>query len=412
MNGDSRTRYRDALEHSEFRALFVSQLASITGTSVAAVALTVLVYQRTSSPLLSSLTFALGFVPYLLGGGLLSAVVDRVPPRRLVARCNAAAALVAAAMAWPSAPTWLLLALLVVIGSLTSLAGGAQAALVRTVVPDAAYVPARSLLRIVAQLAQIGGNAVGGALLVILTPSGAILVNAASFGIAALVIRAGVSDVPLAGRRHESHVLRDSLAGMRTVFAIPELRRLLLLSWLVPAFTVAPEALAAPYVAGRGGASSLVGVWLVALPFGMVLGDLAGVWRLGTRSQQRIVAPAAALSFVPYLVFVAHPSIAVALPLLALAGLGSLYSLGLDLRVRDAAPDDLFARVMTLNSAGLMTLQGLGFVLAGATAELVGAPAAIAIAGVCGIVAAVVFGPWREPAGYASEATVSSRADA
>ena len=396
MTGDVRTRYRDALEHSEFRALFVSQLASITGTSVAAVALTVLVYQRTSSPLLSSLTFALGFVPYLLGGGLLSAVVDRVPPRRLVARCNVAAALVAAGMAWPSAPTWLLLALLVVIGSLTSLAGGAHAALVRTVVPDAAYVPARSLLRIVSQLAQIGGNAIGGALLVILTPSGAILVNAASFGIAALTIRLGVSDVPLTGQRQESHVLRDSLTGMRTVFAIPELRRLLLLSWLVPTFTVAPEALAAPYVAGRGGASSLVGVWLVALPVGMVLGDLAGVWRLGARSQRRIVAPAAALSFLPYLVFIAHPAIAVALPLLALAGLGSLYSLGLDLRVRDAAPDDLFARVMTLNSAGLMTLQGLGFVLAGATAELVGAPAAIAIAGVCGIVAAAAFGPWRK----------------
>ena len=410
---EDRTGYRDALERSEFRALFVSQLASIAGTSVAAVALTVLVFQRTASPLLSSLTFALGFVPYLLGGGLLSAVVDRVPPRRLVARCNVAAALVAAGMAWPSAPIWLLLALLVVIGTLTSLAGGAQAELVRTVVPSAAYVPARSLLRIVSQLAQIGGNAVGGALLVVLTPSGAILANAVSFGVAAVVIRVGVSDVPLSGRRTESAVLRDSLAGMRTVFAMRELRRLLLLSWLVPAFTVAPEALAAPYVAGRGGASSLVGVWLVALPAGTVLGDLAGVWRLGARSQRRIVAPAAALSFVPYLVFVAHPSIAVALPLIAVAGLGSLYSLGLDLRVRDAAPEHLFARVMTLNSAGLTTLQGLGFVLAGATAQLVGPPAAIAIAGVCGIAAAAAFGPWRTSTeGYASEATVSSRADA
>jgi MFS family permease len=409
VRDDRRTRYRDAIERPEFRALFVSQLTSVAGTSIAAVALTVLIYERTSSPLLSSLTFALGFVPYVLGGGLLSAVVDRVRPRRLVARCNAVAALVAAAMAWPGAPTWVLLGLLVVVGTLTSLAGGAQAALVRTVVPEHAYVPARSLLRIVAQLAQIGGNAVGGALLVVLTPSGAILANALSFAVAAVVIRLGVSDVGLTGSRHEAHVLRDSIAGMRTVFAIPELRRLLLLGWLVPTFAVAPEALAAPYVAGRGDASSLVGVWLVALPVGMVVGDLAGVWALSARRQRRLVAPAATLSFVPYLVFVAHPVVTVALPILALAGVGAVYALGLDLRVRDAAPEHLFARVMTLNSAGLMTLQGLGFVLAGAIAEVVGAPAAIAIAGVCGLATAVVLGPWRREAPYASATVLSSR---
>ena len=42
---------------------------------------------------------------------------------------------------------------------------------------------------------------------------------------------------------------------------------------------------------------------------------------------------------------------------------------------------------MTLNSAGLMTLQGLGFALAGAVAEVIGPASAVAIAGVCGLVA-------------------------
>ncbi|MGH3001978.1 MAG: MFS transporter [Gaiellaceae bacterium] len=409
MAQETRTRYRDALVHAQFRALFVSQLATVAGTSVAAVALTVLVYERTASPLLSSLTFALGFVPYLLGGGVLSAVVDRVPPRRLVTRCSLGAALVAAAMAWPGAPVWLLLVLLVGIGTLTSLAAGAQAALVRAVVPDDAYVPARSLLRIVAQLAQIVGNAAGGALLVVLTPSGAILTNALSFAVAALVIRLGVSDAPVTGRPAGSAVLRDSLAGARTVLAHAELRRLLLLTWLVPAFSVAPEALAAPYVAGLGGRGWLVGVWLTALPIGMVAGDLAGVWRLTTERQRLVVAPAAAISFVPYLAFSTTPPIMLALPLLALSGAGALYSLGLDLRVRDASPDHLFARVMTLSSAGMMTCQGLGFVLAGAAAQVMGPSAAIAAAGACGIAAAVAFGPWSRRRRYASEAVVSSR---
>jgi len=265
-------------------------------------------------------------------------------------------------------------------------------------------------MRIVAQMAQIGGNAAGGALLLLLSPSGAILVNAASFLGAALVVRFGVGALAAAGEAMQASLLHDSLAGIREVFADHELRRLLLLTWLVPMFSVAPEALAAPYVAGIGGSRALVGIWLIALPIGTIAGDVVGVWRFDSNRQRRLVAPMAAASFVPYLAFFTHPPIAVALPLLAASGFGSLYALGLDLRVRDAADDRLFARVMTISSAGLMTLQGLGFALAGAEAQLIGSPATIVVAGVCGLAAAAVFGPWR--AGQASETIVSSRASA
>src|SRR6266508_2681183 len=114
-----RIGYSEALASGQFRALFASQLVSVSGTSVAAVALTVLVYRRTGSPLLASLTFALGFLPYLLGGGLLSSIVDRVRPRRLVSGCDLASALLAAATAIPALPVPLLLALLLAIGTLS-----------------------------------------------------------------------------------------------------------------------------------------------------------------------------------------------------------------------------------------------------------------------------------------------------
>jgi hypothetical protein len=65
--------------------------------------------------------------------------------------------------------------------------------------------------------------------------------------------------------------------------------------------------------------------------------------------------------------------------------------LGLDARVRDATPPQLFARAMTLNSAGLMTLQGIGFTFAGAVAQAVGPAAAIALAGGLGLTATVVL---------------------
>jgi MFS family permease len=389
--GSARVGYGAALASREFRALFAAQFVSVTGTSVAAVALTILVYRRTESPLLASLTFALGFIPYVLGGGLLSSVVDRMRPRQLLVSSNLAAAVLAAAMAWPSLPIPLLYLLLLAVGTIASLSGGATAALVRASVSDEAYVPGRSLMRIVAQLAQIGGNAGGGALLLVLKPGGALLVNAASFAFAAGAVRLAVADHVSPGERTNATLLRDSLRGARAVLGHAELRRLLLVGWLAPMFSVAPEALAAPYVAHHHGSSSLVGWWLVALPVGVIAGDVAGVRLLTQERQQRLVGPAVVLGFLPYLAFALEPRVPIALVLLVASGACGFYALGLDARVRDAAPPSLFARAMTLNAAGLMTLQGLGFTLAGAVAQLVGAGAAVAVAGVCGLAVVAVL---------------------
>jgi hypothetical protein len=94
-----------------------------------------------------------------------------------------------------------------------------------------------------------------------------------------------------------------------------------------------------------------------------------------------------------------------ALPLLAGAGTGSMYSLGLDSLVRQAAPEHLFARTMAVNTAGLLALQALGFTLAGAVAGIIGPGRAIAGAGLCGIVIVIYLHPRkREVPGGNSQA--------
>jgi MFS family permease len=390
---ETRGRYREALGLGEFRALFVSLCLSISGTSVTAVALTVVVYQRTASPFLSSLTFGLGFLPYLVGGTVLSALVDRIPARRLLTGCALGSAVLVAAMAWPAAPIPALLALLVASSALTSISGGSRAGLVRSIVPDTAYVPARSLLRIASQIAQIAGNAAGGTLLVFVTPHQAMLVNAAAFLGSAALTRFGLRTHSVVAPVTKPTLLRDSLQGLHDVFAVVELRRLLLLGWCVPAFAVAPEALAAPYIGGSGGSTALVGLWLIALPVGMIASDLLGVWFVPLARQRRSVALVAAATFVPFLAFALHPPIVVALPLLVASGLCAAHSLGLDQLVRDAVPRSLFARAMVVNTAGLMTLQGLGFAIAGGVAQLVGPSVAITIAGGCGLASVALLKP-------------------
>jgi hypothetical protein len=390
-----RATYGAALASPGFRALFAAAGLSITGNVVAGIVQTVLIYDRTRSPLLASLSFALGFLPFLVTGTLLSGLVDRAPPRRLLVSGYLIAAAVTALMALPGLSVGVLLALVTAAGFANGLANATQGALLRAAVSEAAYVPARSLMRIAVQVAQVAANPVGGLLIVVFSARGAFTVASGILAAAALIGRAGIKAGPGAGiaAGGPGGVLRDSLRGMREVFTLPGLRRLLLLGWVIPLFSVAPESLAAPYVASQGGSAALVGWWLVGLPAGIVTGDLLGVWLLSRAWQRRIVGAAGLASFLPYLAFAVNPPVAVCVPLLVLSGMCSMYSLGLDAQVREAAPQALFARMMAVSSAGLLTIQALGFPLAGVIGTAVGPGTAVAIAGACGVTGVLALWP-------------------
>lgn len=90
MGGDigAGGRLRDAWAVADFRVLAVAFLITMLGASVASIAMTVLVFESTRSPLLASLTFAAMFLPYLVSGTLMSSLTDRWPKRRLIVVCN------------------------------------------------------------------------------------------------------------------------------------------------------------------------------------------------------------------------------------------------------------------------------------------------------------------------------------
>src|SRR5258708_18215617 len=221
----SEASYAAALANPEFRAILAASAIQITGTVVSAVVLTVLVFERTRSPLLSSLTFTLGFLPYLFAGTVLSGIVDRVPPRRLLASCILGSAGLTAAMAFPRMPVAVLLMLLLGTGALGGIGSATQGALVRSVVPAASYAPARSLIRIAAQVAQLGGNPLGGLLLVAVSASGAFLISSAALGAAAALARFGLGRYPVTGAAAGTALLRDSLPGVRPGVPAHPLRR-------------------------------------------------------------------------------------------------------------------------------------------------------------------------------------------
>ncbi|WP_031089782.1 MFS transporter [Streptomyces sp. NRRL WC-3549] len=380
--------YRAVFAVREFRAVFAAHLLSLLGVTVSELALTVLVYDLTGSPLLSALTFALGLLPYIVGGTLFAGVADRYPARRVLVTCDLVCAGCAAVMVLPGTPVGGLLALRCLVAAVAPVFTGTRTAALTEVLGEGElYVLGRSLLRIVSQSAMLIGFGAGGVLLAALSPRGAIAVTAGTFCCSAALLRFGTRSRPArSGRAGGGRLMGDSLAGARDVLADRRIRALLLLFWVPPFFVVAPEALAAPYAEAIGVGPAGLGLLMCAMAVGHIGAELSVGSALGPRARSRIVLPVAAAGLLPLALYALRPGAVLTVAALVLAGAGAAYVIGLDQWFVRAVPQALLGRAMTLLTAGLMTVQGIGMALAGLAAEFLPVHQVVAGSGVLGTV--------------------------
>lgn len=376
----ARPGYRAVFAVREFRVVFVAHLLSLLGVVVSEIALTVLVYDLTRSPLLSALTFALGFLPYLVGGTLLAGVADRHPPRRVLVVCDLVCAGCVALMVVPATPVAGLLVLRCAVAAVAPVFQGTRTATLADILGEGdLFVLGRSLLRIVSQSALLTGFAVGGLLLTVVAPRGAIAITAATFLASALLLRLGTRKRPARGTR-TTEKKRGNLALLRD----RRVRALMLMFWLPPLFAVVPEALAAAYADQAGVSTAALGLLMCALPVGTIAGELFAGSRLSAATRSRIVYPLVLVGVLPYLLYVLEPGAALAGLALLLAGATGAYTLGLDAWFVAAVPEERRGRAMTLMTAGMMTAQGVGMAGAGLAAEFLPVHLVVAGTGVLG----------------------------
>jgi MFS family permease len=377
--------YRAVFAVREFRAVFAAHLMSMLGTVVCEIALSVLVYRLTGSPLLSALTFAFGLLPYAVGGTLLSAVADRFPARRVLVVCDLLCAACAAGMVVPGIPIALLLVLRCMTAAIAPVFSGTRAATLGDILGEGdLFVLGRSVVRLVAQSAQLVGFAAGGLLLAVVSPRVVLGVTVATFLGSALLLRFGTRRRPARFEVDGGALLSASLSGMRRLFADRRIRALLLLSWVPPMFVVVPEALLTPYADSLGLGPAGLGLLMCGMPIGAITSEALAGSLLGPRGRARLTMPVAVLAMLPMVGYVTHPSLGWALLCQVLTGCGIAYSLGLDQWFIAAVPEELRGRAMTLMTAGLMTTQGLGMFLAGAAAEFRPVHHVVGYAGVIG----------------------------
>jgi MFS family permease len=382
------------------------------------VALTVLVYDRTASPLLAAVTYAASFVPTFVGGVTLSGLADRHPRRAVMITCDLIRAAMVLVMAIPRVPIAVLVVLLCAVTLVGAPFTSARAAVYPDVLPGDRYVLGTAVTLTTNQLAQVIGFAVGGTLVGLFGVGPSLVVDAGTFAVSALIVRGwtrwrpaargtpargahargaharstharSTQGAPAAGapRTGWAHSL---VAGCRLVLARPALRDPMLFGWLA-AFYNAPEGIAAPLARSLGGGSVTVGLILAAEPFGAMLGSLAFSRLVTPPRRLRWMGPLATAASAVLVLFAFHLGLLPVLAVLFGAGLFASFQLAANAAFVAAAPPERRSEAFGLAQGGMSLGQGLLMVLAGGAVALWPPQLVIACFGAAGTLAALVI---------------------
>jgi MFS family permease len=389
---EEQATYREVFAVGEFRHLWAAQTLSSLGDQLAQVALAVLVYHRTNSALLTALTYALAYLPPIVGGPILSGLADLFPRRRVMIVCDLLRTALVALMvlqAMPFAGLCVLVFFTVLLGAPFT---AARAALLPDLLDGDKYVLGAAINNITHQASQMIGFLAGGALVAILGTREALAVNALTFALSAMILIMGVRrrPAPKNDGNEPMRLWRNTRDGARLVFGDPTLRSLVSFAWLC-AFYVIPEGLAAPYAATYGKDALYVGLLMAAMPTGMVIGSFAFTRFVRPSGRIRSMGWMSMLACAPLIGCALHPSLPVVVALWALSGVGSAYQLAANAAFVAAVPPEGRGQAFGLAQSGILAGQGLGILAGGALAQVIGPEVVVALAGAAGLSAATML---------------------
>jgi MFS family permease len=377
--------YGQLFRQREFRALWAGSALSTAATSMAGLALGLVVHAESGSALLTALVVFGPSLTQLIGASTLMSAADTVPPRPLL---TLTAVVMAAAFA---AQALLQLApsgrLLLVVGAsvFLSFASGARWGLLSEVVPAERYALARSAMNISVGVMQVVGFAVGGALTGLLQPSSVFWVAVACVASAGAVSWFGIAPRP--SRRAGRPGIRVTWAA-NAIFLRQPATRWLLVALCVPNGLIAGcEALFVTYSPTSAAAFFMAGA------AGMLTGDIV-MGRLLTSTARRsatrwlrLLLPA------PFLALLWHPPLPAAAILVAIGSIGYAASLGQQELLVKLTPRELAGQMLGAESSAMVACQGLAAAIAGAIAELLPAGHVIAILSICSLAVSLLLTP-------------------
>ncbi|MBV9854190.1 MAG: MFS transporter, partial [Streptosporangiaceae bacterium] len=361
-------------------------------------ALALLVYDRTSSAGLTTLVYALTYLPPLLSAPFLSGLADRHPRRSVMVVTELVRAFLVALMVIPGLPLTVIAALVVVLTCPQPLFSAARNATIPAILAGDRFPVGMSIVNSTDFVSQIAGFTTGGVVVAFLGgPHVALGVDAVTYVVSAVMLRLGIGPHPPGGGDRAAASGGRLTGGVRIIAGDRRLGGLAGLLWLYGCY-LAPTALAAPYAHEVGAGRAVVGVLMAADLPGAALGGLL-VARLPPSLRSRLMVPLAIATGLPLIATALVPPVPLAVPLWACSGFLSGYMLLVQVAFTRAVPDAFRARAIGVASAGLQTAQGVGVLLAGAIAEMVPPSASIALCAALGTAGAAAISLLCDPGG-------------
>jgi MFS family permease len=372
-----------SLRNRNYRLYFVGQSLSSSGTWVQLVAENWLVIRLGGGGLALGITTALQFTPLLLFGPLAGVTVDRWNPRRLLILTQSANGLLAASLASLAlghvVQIWMVWVAAFLVGCVNSLDNPGRQTLTKQMVGQESVANAVALNTAISNAARAVGPAIGGLLLAAFGVSACFLVNAASYALVVLALRAmhgdELSAAPPVGRRRGQ--LREGLAYVRER---PALWTTLLVVGLVSTFglnyqVVLPVLVSHTFHHGP----AAYGIVMSVLGIGSVAGAIVAAGR-GDPTLRRVGLLAVAFAIVSAGV-AAAPTIVVAAAVVGFMGIvsGSFLSAATGSLQLNAA-DEFRGRVMSLYYVAFLGVSPFSGPLVGSVAQFLGPRAAFWLA--------------------------------
>ena len=395
--------YRELLRNGPLARLLVGEFVSSIGDWLYLVAILILVYQVTEDPFILGLVGAARVLPYVLLSIPAGIVADRFDRRMVLLSTDVARGLlmlVIAAIVFIDGPIWLVIALAIGGTAFATFFGPAIGAYLPSLVADEDQLgPANSAWSTLDNLAFIVGPAVAGILIATGGLVVAFLLNAASFGIIAIVLWGLPRNVPRVAAADD--LPADASAAQRRPGGARALERRVLVPILGLALIDVVGAIA-------GGGLSVLTVVIATtelgggeeatgfLNAGIGLGGFVGAIVAGALVLRPSLVPvlaggsvvlAAGLAALGY-----APALGIAIAAIAVAaGGGLLVEVASTTIFQRVVPDDIRGRALgtlgTVSTVAFATGSFLLPVLAGAFGTgivMAGAGIGVAVAGVIG----------------------------
>jgi MFS family permease len=357
-----------------FRLLFLATLGSSVGTWLAAIALTIDVFDRTGSGKWVSALLIADFLPSILVGLLLGSLVDRLQRRRLMVGADLVRLAVFCYLPFAGS-AGAIVAAAAVVGLANGFFLPAVFAGLPNLVDDAELPFANSLLQVTDNLSYMIGPLIGGAIVAASGPHLAYWINAATFLVSAsFLARIPAGALQRAQATTKGH-LADLADGLRTVLRSRALLTVLV-AWTIAGLGSSGVNVGEVVLAKVTFSAGAFGFGLLAAGsgVGLVLGSALVATPLERRGAGVIYPAALTLMAVGFGIAAVSPDVWVAVACVVAAGIGNgAANVCNGLLIQRGAPDELrgraFSVILSVNGA----VRGLAMAGAGVLLDAWGA---------------------------------------